>query len=182
MAGAAYSENAHREGVSILEQARALARYVERGVFQSKQALADALNVSRSHVSNLTSFSEIPDVVLKALGDWRRCTFRDASSLLKAVKDPARQDEMLMVARRLAGDETQLGYAARLGLLLGRQPVANAAGDNLKDEAGQVIVERKRGKRSTALAFPSSVGDGLAEFVWSRLPDLVADYRKLQGK
>ena len=33
MAGAAYSENAHREGVSTLEHSRALAKYVERGVF-----------------------------------------------------------------------------------------------------------------------------------------------------
>jgi len=53
MAGAAYSENARREGVSTLEQSRALAKWVERGVFPTKQALADALNVSRSHVSNL---------------------------------------------------------------------------------------------------------------------------------
>lgn len=84
MAGAAYSENAHRDGVSTLEQSRALARYLERGVFPTKQALAEALNVSRSHVSNLTSYAEIPDRVLEALGDWRKCTFRDANNLLKA--------------------------------------------------------------------------------------------------
>ena len=85
MASAAYSENAHRESVSTLEQSRALAKYVERGVFSSKQALADALNVSRSHVSNLTSFAETPDRVLEALGDWRKCTFRDASNLLRMI-------------------------------------------------------------------------------------------------
>ena len=37
MAGAAYSENAHREGVSTLEQSRALAKYVERGVFPASK-------------------------------------------------------------------------------------------------------------------------------------------------
>ena len=119
MAGAAYSENAHREGVSTLEQARALARYVERGVFATKQALADALNVSRSHVSNLTSFAEIPDRVLEALGDWRKCTFRDANNLLKAVREPSRREQMLDAAERLIGGDPQLGFHVRLTVLLG---------------------------------------------------------------
>ena len=103
MAGAAYGENAHREGVSTLEHSRALARYVERGVFPTKQALANALNVSRSHVSNLTSYAEIPDRVLEALGDWRKCTFRDANNLLKATREPARRALMLEAAERLIG-------------------------------------------------------------------------------
>ena len=96
MAGAAYSENAHREGVSTLEQSRALAKYVERGVFVTKQALADALNVSRSHVSNLTSYAEIPDRVLEALGDWRKgAPSCDANNLLKATfGSPQRREQM----------------------------------------------------------------------------------------
>ena len=114
MAGAAYSENAHREGVSTLEQSRALAKYVERGVFPTKQALADALNVSRSHVSNLTSYAEIPDRVLEALGDWRKCTFRDANNLLKATRDPSRRALMLEAAERLIGGDPQLGFHVRL--------------------------------------------------------------------
>ena len=181
MAGAAYSENAHREGVSTLEQARALAKYVERGVFATKQALADALNVSRSHVSNLTSYAEIPDRVLEALGDWRKCTFRDANNLLKATREPARREQMLDAAERLIGGDPQLGFAVRLTVLLGQKPSASAEAEDLRDDSGRVVAERKRGKRSTAIAFAAGQGEGLADFVWTKMPSLIEEFRRQQA-
>jgi ParB family chromosome partitioning protein len=181
MAGAAYSENAHREGVSILEQSRALAKYVERGVFPTKQALADALNVSRSHVSNLTSYAEIPDRVLEAIGDWRKCTFRDASNLLKVIRDPSRQALVLETAERLIAGDPQLGFHVRLTVILGRKATAPAETEDLRDDAGRVIAERKRGKRSTAIAFAADRDEGLADFVWTRMPSLIEEFRRRQG-
>jgi ParB family chromosome partitioning protein len=182
MAGAAYSENAHREGVSTLEQSRALAKYVERGVFPTKQALADALNVSRSHVSNLTSYAEIPDRVLEALGDWRKCTFRDANNLLKATREPSRRAHMLEAAERLINGEPQLGYSVRLALLLGQKRAEGAETDDLRDDSGRVIAERKRGKRSTAIVFGFDQSGGLADFVWSKMPSLIDEFRHQRGK
>jgi ParB family chromosome partitioning protein len=181
MAGAAYSENAHREAVSTLEQSRALAKYVERGVFPTKQALADALNVSRSHVSNLTSYAEIPDRVLEALGDWRKCTFRDANNLLKATRDPSRQALMLEAAERLIAGDSQLGFHVRLTILLGRKATALAETEDLRDDSGRVIAARKRGKRSTAIAFAADRGDGLADFVWIRMPSLIKEFQRQRG-
>jgi ParB family transcriptional regulator, chromosome partitioning protein len=182
MAGAAHSENTHRESVSTLEQARALARYVERGVFPSKQALADALNVSRSHVSNLTSYAEIPDQVLEALGDWRKCTFRDASNLLKATRDPSKQALILETAERLIQGDSQLGFHVRLRLLLGQKRVSGVETDNIRDASGRLLVERKRGKRSTTITFGSGQHSELAEFVWSKMPSLIAEFsRKPSG-
>ena len=169
MAGAAYSENAHREGVSILEHSRALAKYVERGVFPTKQALADALNVSRSHVSNLTSYAEIPDRVLEALGDWRKCTFRDANNLLKATREPAR-----------SGD-TQLGFRVRLTVMLGQKAATSVETENIRNKSGHVIVECKRSVRATAIAFPTSQGGELADFVWTKMPSLIDEFRRLRG-
>jgi ParB family chromosome partitioning protein len=181
MAGAAYSENAHREGVSTLEQSRALAKYVERGVFATKQALADALNVSRSHVSNLTSYAEIPDRVLEALGDWRKCTFRDANNLLKATRDPSRREQIIDAAERLIGGEPQLGFAVRLTVLLGRKPATSVEGEDLRDDSGRIVAERKRGKRSIAIAFAASQGEGLADFVWTKMPALIEEFRRQEG-
>ena len=181
LAGAAHSENAHREGISTLEQSRALARYVERGVFPTKQALADALNVSRSHVSNLTSYAEIPDRVLEALGDWRKCTFRDANNLLKATRDPSRQALMLDAAERLIAGEPQLGFHARLAVLLGQKPAASTETEGLRDDSGCVIAERKRSKRATAIAFAAGQGEGLADFVWTKMPALIEEFRRQQG-
>jgi ParB family transcriptional regulator, chromosome partitioning protein len=178
MAGAAYSENAHREGVSILEQARALAKYVERGVFPSKQALADALNVSRSHVSNLTSYAEIPELVLAGLGDWRRCTFREASSLLKAVRDDDRREKILEIAKRLSEDDSHLSFHARLSLLLGKHTAGGVDKDEFRDESGRKLAERRRGKNAVAIAFSPNLGEELANFVWAKLPTLAEQFYK----
>jgi ParB family chromosome partitioning protein len=181
MAGAAYSENAHRESVSTLEQSRALAKYVERGVFATKQALADALGVSRSHVSNLISYAEIPDRVLEALGDWRKCTFRDANNLLKASREPGRREQMLDAAERLIGGDPKLGFHVRVTVLLGNKSPTSVEAEDLRDNAGRVIVERKRGKRSTVIAFTAGQGEGLADFVWTRMPSLIDEFRRQQG-
>jgi ParB family chromosome partitioning protein len=178
MAGAAYSENAHRESVSTLEQSRALAKYVERGVFPTKQALADALNVSRSHVSNLTSYAEIPDRILEALGDWRKCTFRDANNLLKATREPARRVLMLETAERLVGGNPSLGFHVRLKLLLGDNRVTSVETEDLFDDRGRVVAERKRRRRSTSIAFSANHGDGFADFVWTRMPSLMEEFRR----
>ena len=182
MAGAAYSENAHREGVSTLEQSRALAKYVERGVFATKQALADALNVSRSHVSNLTSYAEIPDRVLEALGDWRKCTFRDANNLLKVTREPVRRQQMLEAAERLITGDPQLGFHVRLTVLLGNKAAVSMEADDLLDHAGRIVARRKRGKRSSAIAFASDRGEELADFVWAKLPTLIEAFCLQQGE
>jgi len=181
MAGAAYSENAHREGVSTLEQSRALAKWVERGVFPTKQALADALNVSRSHVSNLTSYAEIPDRVLEALGDWRKCTFRDANNLLKATREPSRRALMLESADRLIDGDPELGFHVRLTLLLGQKPAGAVESEDLRDASGRVLAERKRSKRSIAITFATGGSEGLADFVWSKMPSLLEEFRRQQG-
>jgi ParB family transcriptional regulator, chromosome partitioning protein len=182
MAGGAYSENTHRDGVSILEQARALARYVERGVFPSKQALADALSVSRSHVSNLTSYAEIPEVVLSALGDWRKCTFREAQSLLKAVRDERSREAMLTVAQRLAEDESPLSLHARLGLLIGRATRAGLEKDEFRDAHGRKLAERRRGKYSVGIAFALDRDENFGDFVWEKLPTLADQFVKTRKR
>lgn len=178
MAGAAYSENTHRQGVSILEQSRALSRYIDRGVFPSKQALADALNVSRSHISNLTSYAEIPENVLKALGDWRKCTFREAIQLLKASRDAVQGPLMIERAAHLIAEEPDLGFAARLKLLLGRNTDSPAEKEELLDAAGRKIAAIKRGKGSVTLSFTSQNGEELAELVWARLPAMLGTTQK----
>ncbi|WP_158746464.1 ParB/RepB/Spo0J family partition protein [Acidisphaera sp. L21] len=178
MAGAAFSENTQREGVSILEQARALSRYIERGVFPTKQALADALHVSRPHVSNLTSFAEIPDLVLEALGDWRKCTFRDANALFKQLQDPDRKAAMLAAASELVSEGGSAVFPTRMAQLLGRPRDDAEAPMQICDPAGNVLVSRRAGGRSEMFTFAAGRGDGLADFVWKRMAGLAEEYRK----
>ena len=44
-----------------------------------------------------------------------------------------------------------------------------------------MIAERKRGKRSTAIAFAAGQSEGLADFVWSKMPSLIEEFRRQQG-
>jgi len=181
MAGAAHSENTHRDGLSTLEQARALAKYVDRGVFATKQALADALGVSRSHVSNLTSYAEIPERVLEAIGDWRKCTFRDANKLLKASREPTRRELMLETAERLIGAEPQLGFHVRLSLLLGQKPMQALENVQVRDDDGHLVAALKHSKRGTTISFAASVDEKLVKFLWSKLPLMIEEFLLAQS-
>jgi hypothetical protein len=129
----------------------------------------------------LISYAEIPDRVLEALGDWRKCTFRDANNLLKATRNPSTQAVMLDAAERLIAGDPQLGFHVRLIVLLGQKPTASAGTEGVRDDSGRVVAVRKRSKRATAIAFAADLGEGLADFVWTKMPVLIEEYRRQQA-
>jgi len=182
LAGAAYGENARREGISVMEEARELALLVQAEIFPDKQSLGDALGKSRSHVSNMVKFATIPDAILNALGDWRQITFRDAMKLWKAASDPGTLETMLATAERILSTDARSGYAARLTLLLGGTPADAAETDDIRDHAGHLVVRKKRGKRSTGFAFDPDANPALVDFVWERLPALFEEFEKARSK
>ena len=88
---------------------------------------------------------------------------------------------MLEAAERLIGGNAQLGFHVRLTLLLGEKAATSVETEDLRDDSGRVVAERKRGKRSTAIAFVASQGEGLADFVWTKMPSLIEEFRRQQG-
>ena len=143
------------------------------------QAVADALNVSRSREQSHPCV-EIPDRVLEALGDAAEMPSA-MLTLAKGNRDQSRQTLMLDAAERLIAGDQQLGFHVRLTVLLGQKPAASAETEDLRDDAGRVVAERKRSKRSTAIAFAAGQGEGLADFVWTKMPALIDELRHQQG-
>ena len=87
---------------------------------------------------------------------------------------------MLEAAERLIGGGSQLGFHVRLTLLLGQKAPTSVESEDLRDNSGRVLVERKRGKRSSGIAFTAGQSEGLADFVWSKMPSLIEEFRRQQ--
>ncbi len=85
---------------------------------------------------------------------------------------------MLDAAERLIAGNPQLGFHVRLAVLLGQKPAAAGEVEELRDDEGRIIAERKRGKRSTGIVFAAVQGEGLAGFVWSKMPSLIEEFRR----
>ena len=85
---------------------------------------------------------------------------------------------MIEAAERLIAGEQQLGFHVRLTLLLGQKPVGAVESEDLRDDSGHVLAQRRMGKRSTAIAFAAGVDEGLADFVWSKMPSLIEEFRR----
>jgi hypothetical protein len=88
---------------------------------------------------------------------------------------------MLEAAELLIGGEPQLGFHVRLTLLLGQRATPSVETEDLRDDSGRVVAERKRGKRSTSIAFAAGQDEGLADFVWTKMPSLIEEFRRQQG-
>jgi hypothetical protein len=88
---------------------------------------------------------------------------------------------MLDAATRLIAGDPQLGFELRLMVLLGQKPPRSDATDDLRDDSGRVLAERKRGKRTSAIAFAPGPGQALADFVWTKMPSLIDEFRRQRG-
>jgi hypothetical protein len=88
---------------------------------------------------------------------------------------------MLDAAERLIGGDPQLGFHVRLTVLLGLSPARSLEAAVLRNDSGHVVAECKRGKRSTAIAFAAGQGEGFAEFVWTKMPSLIEEFRLQQS-
>jgi hypothetical protein len=101
--------------------------------------------------------------------------------LLKATRNPSAKAIMLDAAERLIAGDPQLGFHVRLVVLLGQKPAAPAETEGLRDSSGRLVAIRKHSKRATAIAFASGFGEGLADFVWTKMPVLIEEYGRQQG-
>jgi hypothetical protein len=66
-------------------------------------------------------------------------------------------------------------------VLLGLKPAASVEAEDLRDDSGRVVARRKRGRRSTAIAISAGQGEGLADFVWTKMPSLIEEFRRQQA-
>lgn len=200
-----WRENEERQNLSPYEQARKLQCWLDEGLFDRQDALAEAINKSKTWVSRTLSLASIPDSVLAAFSDPRNISYKLGSLLASRLKEPGMPELITSeIAKGLSAKDGRLTDTEVLEHLLalrprGRRPQArepsnsaatrhdaNPAPDNaLCDPGGAVYARRGRDKRAEIIRFTAPAkapdGNGFAEFVWSQLETLRAEWIARQG-
>jgi ParB family transcriptional regulator, chromosome partitioning protein len=174
-----YSENARRAGTSFIEQGRFFAALLERGLFVTQQDVAEALQVSKTWVSQAVQAADIPDDILDAIGEWRHSTKRQAMALRKAMDMPDGLHRMRATIGKAA--TAKGGITGKVAMLV--EAAAPAAGPygvkrRQRDAAGRAFVTLEKDSDGVIYRFAKAVDPQFVEFVWERLPGLHAEFDK----
>lgn len=174
-------ENAERRGLSFIERAFFARTLLDSG-FDRTTAQA-ALAVHKSEMSRLLQVIEaIPNHLMVAIGPAPKAGRPRWMALGELIaKDAARHanDEITREAFREADSDTRfqrlftrLQQSAR-----GRHPGKPKPGMSIRDGKGRAIGQLARSGGAMRLTFETSAGEGFAEFVAKRLPELHEAFR-----
>lgn len=94
-------ENRVRCDISAYERGMSYKRWLRTGLFESQAKLAEAVGVSRSQVSRLLRYAELPTVVVAAFGSPRDIREEWAVTLARCCTDPNHRKTALERARQL---------------------------------------------------------------------------------
>lgn len=173
-----YSENTRRQGTSLIEQGRFFTALISQGLFAHQRDLAQGLEVSDAQVSTAVRVAEIPDDILEAIGDWRRCTGRQALALRKAMDEPEGLELMRAQAesvRRSSG--TLKSRITQLCAAVHRAPKTPVRRTHT-DPKGRHYATIEADRFGVTCRFPKTTEPDFVEFIWERLPALRAEYEK----
>lgn len=139
-------ENRERQDISELDRARSYQNAVDRFYGGVQSRMAEALNLSNSHLSRLLSLAELPDEVIGAFATKEDIRVRHSEVLTPLLRRPDARAKILVEARRI-GQEQQ-----SLALESDRMIAAAAVLARLKDagavqvpgEDGEIIVKGQR--------------------------------------
>jgi ParB family transcriptional regulator, chromosome partitioning protein len=177
-----YAENTRRAGTSYIEQGRFFAALLDRRVFLAQQDIARALQVSKTRVSQALQAAEIPDEILNTIGDWRRCTKRQAMALRKAMDTPDGLQKMRAAIAKAT--RSKGGIRAKVAVLCeAAAPAARYGGvrRHQRDATGRSFVKLEKDAESIIYRFAKGIEPEFVEFVWERLPGLRAEFDKKTG-
>ena len=200
-----WRENEERQNLSPYEQARKLQCWLAEGLFDRQDALAEAINKSKTWVSRTLSLTTLPDSVLAAFSDPRNIPLKLGNLLVVRLKEPGMLELMTgEIARGLSAKNGRYTDSEVIEHLLALQPRgrppqgqerANAAAarrnadqdpeNALCDPGGAIYARRGRDKRAEIIRFtaPGKGADqnGFAEFVWGQLDTLRAEWLARHG-
>ena len=173
-------ENAERRALSFIERAFFARTLIDHG-FDRATAQA-ALAVHKSEMTRLLQVAEaIPRHVARAIGPAPKAgrpRWMALSDLLAGDRSGHANDEMASAGFREAESDTRfqrlfdrLHASAR-----GRGEGRAQASRRIAGAGGQEIAELVRAGRAARLTIPESAGEGFADYVAARLPDLHAAY------
>lgn len=173
-------ENAERRALSFIERAFFARALVGHGF--DRATVQAALAVHKSEMTRLLQVAEaVPQHVVRAIGPAPRAgrpRWMQLGALLAQDVAGHASDEIASEAFRSADSDTRfqrlfdrLTASARR-----RGPSAKTTARRIAGEGGHAIADLARLGRATRLTIPDSAGDGFADYVAARLPQLHAAF------
>jgi ParB family chromosome partitioning protein len=172
-------ENAERRALSFIERALFARTLVEHGF--DRATVQAALAVHKSEMTRLLQVAQaVPRHVARAIGPAPKAgrpRWMALSELLAGDRSGHANDEMASAGFRAADSDTRFQRLFdRLSASARRSGGRAQAPRRIAGAGGQAIAELVRAGRGVRLTIPESAGDGFADYVAARLPDLHAAY------
>ena len=105
-------ENRNRRDLSDYERACDYARAVQRYYGGSQQRMAERLEVSKSWLSRYLDLAKLPPDVVAAFGSPHIIGISHSAAIAPVLRMPAQCDRLLVEARRLCAEQTDLAERA----------------------------------------------------------------------
>jgi ParB family transcriptional regulator, chromosome partitioning protein len=172
-----YAENARRKSTSFIEQGHFFAALLSNQLFASQHDVAITLQVSKTWVSLALSAAEIPMEILQAVGDWRKCTKRQAVALRRAMDLPNGLEKMRSALKEIASRKGGVDVKVERLVAAATPSVAQYKARRVhKDGAGKAFIALEKDNEGVLCRFAQGVDPKLVEFIWEKLPSLCAEF------
>lgn len=175
-------ENAERRALSFIERAFFAKTLLDHG-FDRATAQA-ALAVHKSEMSRLLQATEtVPLAIVQAIGPAPKAgrpRWLALGELLAKDRAGFAQEEIASRGFREADSDARFQrlFDRLKASALRRAPRPRASGRSIRDESGQAIGELSRAGQAMRLTIPETAGQGFADYLAQRLPQLHAEFRQ----
>jgi ParB family chromosome partitioning protein len=175
-------ENTQREDLSTIERARKYRKLIDDSVFATQNELAAHFQMSEGHASKLLLVAGLPDVIVEALGDPGRVSYRQWLRLANGLKSAD-----TLKAAEAAAETVAIGPAsfdARVNALIeaGQGTQKSSEGHVLLAENGGIIGAAKRSRKSrVTLELESAVDPAFLDFLLERVGSLYGEFVQSRG-
>jgi ParB family transcriptional regulator, chromosome partitioning protein len=174
-------ENTQRENLSTIERARKYRKLIEDGVFATQNEMAMHFQMSEGHASKLLLVAGLPDVIVQALGDPGRVSYRQWLRLANGLKSTDALKAAEAAAEAVANGP--VSFDAKIAALLDAGQGAPKARESqvLHAHDGSVIGAARRSRRGrVSLELEGTVDPVFLDFLLERMASLYADF--LRGR
>ena len=177
-------ENAERRALSFIERALFARALVEHG-FDRSTAMT-ALSVHKSEMSRLLQVADaVPVHVVRAIGPAPKAgrpRWQALGELLAGDRGGLAQDEIASDAFRAADSDARFQRLFnRLQASARRRSETKGRAVRIADGQGRAIAELARTGKTARITIADSAGQGFAEFVAERLPEMHAAFLEAKG-
>ena len=183
-------ENRGHADISVMDRARDYKAWYDGGLFETKDAIANAASMNRTTLYRMFQIADLPVEVEDAFREGKDISFTFAYDLsVKFNHAPERRDALIEVANRLAADKTSSKTKRQAALLAvfdddetksERRADTNQyrdIGDEDGRTIGRICVTRKGVIRFNTRQMPQEKANELAE----EITNFLANYSSILG-